>query len=123
MTLKLQIIFLLVGIVFLSVIVYVIRRKSLSPSYSILWLILAFFFISIPLFQNLYVFVSRNFFGFYTENLIYLVVFAFLLVYMLFLTIKVVRLNDQVKELITSNALLEKKLKDVLSDKKEDGLR
>lgn len=120
MTLKLQIIFLLVGVVFLSVIVYVIRRKSLSPSYSILWLVLAFFFISIPLFQSFYVFISRNFFGFYTENLIYLVVFAFLLVYMLFLTTKIVRLNDQVKELITNNALLEKKLKDVLSGKKEN---
>lgn len=118
MTPKLQIIFLLVGIVFLSVIIYVIRRKSLSPSYSILWLVLAFFFISIPIFQGFYVFISRNFFGFYTENLIYLVVFAFLLVYMLFLTIKIVRLNDQVKELITTNALLEKKLRDLSSDKK-----
>ena len=118
MTLKLQIIFLLVGLVFFSVIVYVIRKKSLSPSYSILWLVLAFFFISIPLFQNFYVFISRSFFGFYTENFIYLVVFAFLLVYMLFLTIKIVRLNDQVKELITNNALLEKKIEDILSNKK-----
>ena len=118
MTLKLQIIFLLVGLVFFSVIVYVIRKKSLSPSYSILWLVLAFFFISIPLFQNFYVFISISFFGFYTENLIYLVVFAFLLVYMLFLTIKIVRLNDQVKELITNNALLEKKIEDILSNKK-----
>jgi len=109
---KLQIASLIIGVAFFFYIFYVIRKKTLSPTYSILWIMLALFFISVPVFESFYVFLSRSIFGFYAENMIYIAVIGFLLIYVLFLTLKVVKLNDQVKELISFTAILESKIKD-----------
>jgi hypothetical protein len=48
-----------------------------------------------------------RFFGVYAENLIYILLIGFLLIYVLYITSKVVRLNNQVKELISNSAILE----------------
>jgi len=106
MNLNLQVLSLILGIFFFIVILYNIRRKKLSPSYSVLWIILSFILILIPIFQTLFIKVAR-FFGVYAENLIYIFLIGFLLIYVLYITSKVVRLNNQVKELISNSAILE----------------
>lgn len=106
MNLNLQVLSLILGIFFFIVILYNIRRKKLSPSYSVLWIILSFFLILIPIFQTFFIMVAR-FFGVYAENLIYILLIGFLLIYVLYITSKVVRLNNQVKELISNSAILE----------------
>jgi hypothetical protein len=109
MNLNLQILSLILGIFFLLVILYNIRRKKLSPSYSVLWIVLALFLILIPVFQSIFISIAR-FFGVYAENLIYILLIGFLLIYVLYITSKVVRLNNQVKELISNSAILEDEL-------------
>lgn len=106
---KLLIASLIIGILFFLFIIYTVRRKSLSPSYSILWIVLSVFFISIPLFEGIYISLSRLF-GMYAENIIYISVIGFLIIYVLYLTMKIVRLSNQVKELISFTAILENKL-------------
>ncbi|MCX6158496.1 MAG: DUF2304 domain-containing protein [Ignavibacteriae bacterium] len=113
MSFKLQLFSLIVGLIFFLFILYIIRKRKLSPSYSVLWLLLALYLISIPLFQGVYVYFSRTVFGFYAENIIYITVIGFLLIYVLFLSSKVVRLNDQTKELISFTAILEKRIRDL----------
>jgi hypothetical protein len=71
------------------------------------------YFLSIPLLQEFYIYISRTLFGFYAENIVYITVIGFLLVYVLFLSSKVVRLNDQTKELISFTAILEKRIRDL----------
>ena len=107
---KLQIASLIIGIIFFLFIIYTLRKKRLSSSYSIIWLILSIFLISIPIFESFYIYISRSLFGIYTENIIYIILIGYLSVNILYLTVKVVRLNDQVKELISFTAILENKL-------------
>jgi len=112
MNLNLQILSLILGIVFFLVILYNIRRRKLSPSYSVLWIILSFILIIIPIFQSVFINIAR-FFGVYAENLIYILLIGFLLIYVLYITSKVVRLNNQVKELISNAAILEDEVKEL----------
>jgi hypothetical protein len=111
MSLRLQIIYISVGLLFFLIIMYFIRSRKLNPSYTFLWFILAIFLMSIPILQDFYIYISHKFFGFYAENLIYLILIGFLIIYVLFLTSKVSKLNDQVKELISFTAILEENLK------------
>lgn len=106
MNLNLQVLSLILGIFFFIVILYNIRRKKLSPSYSVLWIILSLFLILIPIFQTIFIKIARLF-GIYAENLVYILLIGYLLIYVLYITSKVVRLNNQVKELISNSAILE----------------
>ena len=115
MSFRLQLIYIFVGLVFFFIIMYFIRGRKLNPSYTIFWFALAIFLISIPILQNVYVYISHQFFGFYAENLIYLILIGFLIIYVLFLTAKISKLNDQVKELITYTTIL----RSLIDDKEE----
>lgn len=112
MNLNLQILSIILGVFFFLLILYNIKKRKLSPSYSVLWLFLALFLILIPVFQNLLIQTAR-FFGVYGENLVYISLIGFLLIYVLYITSKVVRLNNQVKELISQTAILEDELKEI----------
>lgn len=112
MNLNLQVLSLLLGIFFLVVIFYNIKIKRLSPSYSILWILLAVFLLLVPVFQSFFISIARIF-GVYAENLVYIILIGFLLVYVLFITSKVVRLNNQVKELISNTAIIEDEIKEL----------
>jgi len=109
---NLQILSLILGIFFFFVIIYNIRRKKLSPSYSVLWIILSVFLILIPIFQTWFMKVAR-FFGVYAENMIYILLIGFLMIYILYITSKIVRLNNQVKELISNAAILEDEINEL----------
>jgi len=112
MNLNLQVLSFILGIFFFLIILYNIRTKKLSPSYSVLWIILSLLLILIPIFQALFIKIAR-FFGVYAENLVYILLIGFLLIYVLYITSKVVRLNNQVKELISNSAILEDELKEL----------
>lgn len=112
MNLNLQALSFILGILFFLIILYNIRAKKLSPSYSVLWIILSFLLILIPIFQTVFIKIAR-FFGVYAENLVYILLIGFLLIYVLYITSKVVRLNNQVKELISNSAILEDELKEL----------
>ena len=107
MSFKLQIVSLAVGLFFLFSIFYYLRGKKINPNYAVLWILFSLFLISVPIFQGFYRFISQDLFGFYAENLIYLTIIGFLLIYVLFITSKISRLNDQVKQLISFTAILE----------------
>jgi hypothetical protein len=110
---KLKIVAVIIGFSFLLFILYNIRRRKLTPSDSILWLLLAFFLLSIPLFENGYRWVSTHVFGIpYAQDIIYIFLIGFLSIYVFFLTSKVGKMNDQIKHLISFSAILERKIED-----------
>ena len=113
MSAKLQIVSFVLGVFFTLTIVYVIRKRKLSPVYSILWLFLSIFLLSVPLFEDFYVYLSRNYFGFFAEHIIYITVIGFLLLYILFLSSRIVRINDETRQLISYTSILEKKIRDI----------
>lgn len=112
MNLNLQVLSFTLGVLFFLVILYNIKKRKLNPSYSVLWLLLSLFLILIPVFQSFIINTAR-FFGVYGENIVYISLIGFLLVYVLYITSKVVRLNNQVKELISQTAILEDEIKQI----------
>ncbi len=92
------------------------KLKKLSSSYSVLWILMAVFLILIPII-NPYIVSIATYFGIHDEFLIYLLIICFLLVYLLYITSKVVRLNNQVKELISNSAILEDEIKELREKK------
>ena len=116
MGIKIKLIALLLGIIYMLVILTTIKKNNLRPSYAFLWFIMAGFLISISLFEPLYQWISYSIIGIKdARHLIYIVLIGFLLVYTYFLTTKINSINDQVQQLISFVAILEKKLRDMES--------
>ena len=114
MGIKIKIISLLLAIFFIIVVVRFIKKNTISPSFVFLWFLVCFFLISVPIFENFYVFFARNIFGFdNAANVIYIGILGFLLIYILYVTLQMNRLSDQIHILISQTAILEKEIKEL----------
>ena len=99
----------LLGLLFLLIVIYFVRKGSLRPSYVILWIIISLFLLSLPLVENVYIYLSYNILGFQNAtHVIYIILIGFLFVYSFYLTIKFNKISDQVQILISYTAILEK---------------
>lgn len=120
MSINLQLFAFFVGALFLIVIFGMIKRNSLLPSYTALWVGITIFLISIPLMEPLYRWIAHELLGLVTGNdLIYVILIGFLLVYSLYLTSRIVKMNNRIQKLISFTAILENQIKN-LKQKKED---
>jgi hypothetical protein len=111
---KIKIISLIIGVMFFLLITRYIRKNSFKPSYSFLWFAIAFFLLSVPLFEPLYKWFSTTVIGIIdAQNIIYIVLIGFLLVYSFYLTIKISKLSDHVQQLISFTAILQNDLENL----------
>ncbi len=124
MSSHLQLFAFIVGAVFLAVIFRMMKRDSLLPSYTALWLVLTVFLVSIPLLEPVYRWAAYHVFGLYTGNdLIYIILIGFLLIYSLYLTSRIVRMNNRIQKLISSTAIMNdeiKRLKSVAGEERTE---
>lgn len=121
MGIKIQIIAVVLGITFFFFIAKFIKKKSFNPSYTVMWIFVALFLISIPLFQNFYQFLSHDLIGLDdARHIIYIALIGFLLVYNFYITTKITKMSDQVQILITNNAILENKIEKLKEGAKND---
>lgn len=106
----------LLGLSFLLVVLGFVRSRRIKPSYSLLWLGVSGFLMSIPVVDRLYIWLATSVIGISdARHVIYIGVIGFLLLYALFVTMKLSQVSDQVQELVTHTAILEKRLRDVES--------
>jgi hypothetical protein len=113
MGLKIQLIALTIGIIFFLGVLRYIKRNSFNPGQSVLWIILCLFFISIPLLEPLYKWIATNIIGISdARHIIYIFIIGFLLVYIFYLSSKVTKMSDQIQNLISFTAILEKEIRD-----------
>jgi hypothetical protein len=111
---KIKIFSLLLGILFIVVVVRFIKKNTISPSFVFLWLLVCFFLISVPIFEDFYVFLAHNIFGFdNAANIIYIIILGFLLIYILYITLQMNRISDQIHILISQTAILEKEIEEL----------
>jgi len=111
---KFQIIAFLFGLIFLVSILRYLRKKSYNPSLSILWVVIALFLISIPIFEPFYRWLSYDIFGLLdARTIIYVVLIGFILIYIFNLTLKISLMEDQLQSLISYTAILEKEINDI----------
>ncbi len=112
MGLKIKIISLILGIVFVLIILKYSKKNLIRPAYTLLWLIIALFLISIPILETFYQYIAHVIFGFSdATNIIYTGIIFFLLAYQFYVTVKINKLSDQVQILISHTAIIEKEIK------------
>ena len=109
MTAQLQLFMILGAVVLLLIIFAFLKRGLMSVKYSLLWLAAAFPYV---------VYVLRDLLDIEMPvNLVFLLMFCFVLVVLLSLSIAISQLADKCKRLTQANAMLEKRVRD-LEEKK-----
>jgi hypothetical protein len=117
MGIKIQIISLLLGVLFFYFVFRFVKRNTFRPSYAFMWILVALFLASIPLLEKFYKWIATHVIGISdARHIIYVVLIGFLLVYIFHLTIRISKMNDQIQELISFTAIMEKQI----NEKDED---
>lgn len=106
-----RILSLVLALLFLLVFLLVVRRRSMKPFYSFLWLLVSLLMFSFVLLEKAYKWLAtliglRDASFLATNGLVF-----FLLVYILYLTVKVSEMSDRIQELISHTAILERRLR------------
>lgn len=111
MGIKIKLIALVIGLVFMLLILRYIRKKSFRPSFSVLWIIISLFLISIPVLEPFYRWVSYSIIGITdARHIIYISLIGFLLIYVFYLSSKITQMSDQIQNLISYTAILKDKI-------------
>lgn len=113
MTAQLQLFMILGAVVLLLIIFTFLKRGLMSVKYSLLWLLLAMGLVIAAAFPYV-VYVLRDLLDIEMPvNLVFLLMFCFVLVVLLSLSIAISQLADKCKRLTQTNALLEKRVRDL----------
>ena len=116
MTAQLQLFMILGAVVLLLIIFAFLKRGLMSVKYSLLWLALAVGLVTAAF--PYVVYVLRDLLDIEMPvNLVFLLMFCFVLVVLLSLSIAISQLADKCKRLTQANAMLEKRVRD-LEEKK-----
>lgn len=113
MGIRIKIMAVIIGIIFFIAVFRFIKKNSLRPSYATAWIGIALFLISIPVIEFFYKWIASSMIGIIdARHIIYVVLIGFLLIYAFYLTTRVSRMSDQIQELISYTAVLEKRIED-----------
>lgn len=113
MTPQLQFFMILGACALLLLIFLFLKRGLMSVKYSLLWLALAVGLVIFALFPYV-VYVLRDLLDIEMPvNLVFLLMFCFVLVVLLSLSIAISQLADKCKRLTQANAILEKRVRDL----------
>lgn len=113
MTARLQLYMILGAVILLAVIFCLLKRGLMSVKYSLLWLLLAVCLV-IAAAVPYTVFVLRDLLDIQMPvNLIFLLMFCFVLVVLLSLSVAISQLAEKCKRLTQANAILEKRVRDL----------
>ena len=113
MSVTLQLELLLGSVCLLAVIFYMLKKNLLSVKYSLLWL---FFAAALILFAAVpyVVYVLRDILNIEIPvNLVFVLLFCFVLLVLLSVSVAISQLADKCKRLTQANALLEKRMRDL----------
>lgn len=113
MTARLQLYMIFGAVILLAVIFCLLKRGLMSVKYSLLWLLLAVCLV-IAAAVPYTVFVLRDLLDIQMPvNLIFLLMFCFVLVVLLSLSVAITQLAEKCKRLTQANAILEKRVRDL----------
>ena len=113
MTPQLQLFMVLGALVLLCIIFTLLKRGLMSVKYSLLWLLLAVALVIAAAFPYV-IYVLRDILSIEMPvNLVFLLMFCFVLVVLLSLSIAITQLAEKCKRLTKANAILEKRVRDL----------
>jgi hypothetical protein len=109
----LQIFFTIGSFVFLGIIIFFIRKETLSLKYSLLWLFATLVMLIVSIFPGILRYFA-DIFGFaLSSNALFSLLFGFVIVILLSLTSIVSKQTEKIKTLVQANALLEKRVREL----------
>ena len=109
MTPQLQLFMVLGALMLLCIIFTLLKRGLMSVKYSLLWLLLAVALVIAAAFPYVIYVLSIEM----PVNLVFLLMFCFVLVVLLSLSIAITQLAEKCKRLTQANAILEKRVRDL----------
>lgn len=113
MTPQLQLFMVLGALVLLCITFTLLKRGLMSVKYSLLWLLLAVALVIAAAFPYV-IYVLRDILSIEMPvNLVFLLMFCFVLVVLLSLSIAITQLAEKCKRLTQANAILEKRVRDL----------
>ncbi len=119
MGLKIKLLAMVIGFAFLLFVLLSVRRNQMRPSYSVLWMGISIFLVSVPLLEPFYQWLASSVIGIVdARHVIYIVLIGYLLVYLFYLTQRVSKLSDRLHVLLSQTAILEAEIKNVRAEKK-----
>jgi hypothetical protein len=113
MGLKIKFLAVLVGVAFFLLVLSRIKKNTFNPSYSVLWISISLFLISIPVLEGMYVWLAYSAIGLVdARHIIYIALIGFLLIYVFYLTSKITQMSDKIQQLIAFTAILQTEMDD-----------
>ncbi len=112
MTLNIKIVATILSLVFFTFFVKIISNRSIKPFYSFLWLTISLLMFSVVLFEKFYKTIATYLGIVDATFLIIIAIIFFLLIYILYLSIKISEMSDRIQELISFTAILDKKIRE-----------
>ncbi len=119
MTVKLRVILIIGILVYLGIILNMIRKKKLNIKYSLLWIATAVITIVMAVFPKLPELIAKLLGIYSVVNMVFVVAAIFSLMIILSLTAIVSRQTDRIRALTQSQAILEKRVREL--EEKQDG--
>lgn len=111
MPLYLKIISLVFGLFFFMIFINLVKKKSIKPFFTTLWLLVSLFMLSIVIFEGFYKAIATGLGLTDASFLIIVALISFLLVYVLYLSIKISEMSDRIQELISYTSILENRVR------------
>jgi hypothetical protein len=106
MGLKIKIIAFLLGLLFLLVVFRSIRQNVFRPAYAVMWIGMSLFLLSISALEPFYKWLATSVLGIEdARHIIYIALIGFLLVNLFHLTAMVSRMSNQIRQLISNEAI------------------
>jgi len=120
MSLSIKILVLIFGVILFGIFITLVRKKSVKPFYSALWLIISLFIFSFVIFERFYKWIATMLNIADASFLIEVALISFLLIYVMYLSIKISVLSDRIQELISYSSILEHELRKLKKENEKD---
>lgn len=105
---RIKLFLIVLGLMFLGVVLRNVRQNKFRPTYAVLWIAVSIFLLSVAVLESFYRWFAVSVIGIYdARHIIYIGVIGFLLLYNLYLTTMVSRMSNQIRQLISSQAISE----------------
>jgi hypothetical protein len=112
MLLYTKVLTIIFSVTFFIFFINMLSKRSIKPFYSFLWLTISLLMFSVVIFEKFYKMIATTIGITDASFLIIVSVIFFLLIYVLYLSIKISEMSDRIQELISFTAILEKKVRD-----------
>ena len=106
-------------ILFFVIVLYFLKRRRLTLKYSLLWLLTGTVMLVLVAFPELMMFLSRLLGTQSIMNTLYLLILAFVIILLMMLTSIVSGQTERIRRLAQSNALLEKRIRELEEEFRE----